>query len=175
MEESHKILTCAFLPEKHQKMAEAFARASVTFSINLVTCVGHNDNLIPHHLSLPFEHFVGADLESSHSVYCISDEAWVNDTAKICALYAQTHPARLMIDDDFRSLNHTAPFGCFCATHAKKASEELGYCIAPHQLRDACCEIGENALDPADPSTKALPPICLKLFHAHKKENQPRN
>ncbi|MFQ7725188.1 MAG: hypothetical protein ACLRI7_01930 [Ruthenibacterium lactatiformans] len=63
--------------------------------------------------------------------YCIADEAWVEYTAKISALYAATRPARLMLDDDFRSLNHTASYGCFCETHARLVSRELGYDVRP--------------------------------------------
>lgn len=120
MEESHQLLTSPFPRKKHERMAavyarmaEAFAAAGVRYSVNLVTCAGHGDNRVPARLALPFQRFVGEDLAPAHAVYCIADEAWVEYTAKISALYAATRPARLMLDDDFRSLNHTAPYGCF--------------------------------------------------------------
>lgn len=152
MEESHKILTAPFPREKHQRMAaiyanmaEAFRSAGVRFSINLVTCVGHNDNPVPDRLQLPFTRFTGDDLSPCHAVYCITDEQWVSYTAEICALYAQTKPDRLMIDDDFRSLNHTVAFGCFCKNHARLVSEKLGYQVTSKQLVDAVHDLGGNA------------------------------
>ena len=51
----------------------------------------------------------------------------------------------LMLDDDFRSLNHTAPYGCFCETHARLVSRELGYDVTPLRLRDAACGLGPDA------------------------------
>lgn len=152
MEESHQILTSPFPRKKHERMAavyacmaEAFAAAGVRHSVNLVTCAGHGDNRVPARLMLPFQRFVGEDLAPAHAVYCIADEAWVEYTAQISALYASTRPARLMLDDDFRSLNHTAPYGCFCETHARLVSRELGYDVTPLRLRDAACGLGPDA------------------------------
>lgn len=152
MEESHQILTSPFPRKKHERMAavyacmaEAFAAAGVRHSVNLVTCAGHGDNRVPARLMLPFQRFVGEDLAPAHAVYCIADEAWVEYTAQISALYASTRPARLMLDDDFRSLNHTASYGCFCETHARLVSRELGYDVTPLRLRDAACGLGPDA------------------------------
>lgn len=152
MEESHQILTSPFPRKKHERMAavyarmaEAFAAAGVRYSVNLVTCAGHGDNRVPARLALPFQRFVGEDLAPAHAVYCIADEAWVEYTAQISALYAATRPARLMLDDDFRSLNHTASYGCFCETHARLVSRELGYDVTPLRLRDAACGLGPDA------------------------------
>ena len=99
MEESHQLLTSPFPREKHERMAavyarmaEAFAAAGVRYSVNLVTCAGHGDNRVPARLALPFQRFVGEDLAPAHAVYCIADEAWVEYTAKISALYAAPGP-----------------------------------------------------------------------------------
>ncbi len=152
MEESHKILMSAFPREKHlrmvaiyNEMARAFEKAGIRFSINLVTCVGHGDNAVPERLRLPFTRFTGEELEPSNAVYCISDAAWVEYTAGICALYAETKPTRLMLDDDFRSLNHTSRYGCFCENHVRMTSERLGFPVTKEQLRDAVCGIGSDA------------------------------
>lgn len=152
MEESHKILMSAFPREKHlrmaaiyNEMARAFEKAGIRFSINLVTCVGHGDNAVPERLRLPFTRFTGEELEPSNAVYCISDAAWVEYTAGICALYAKTKPTRLMLDDDFRSLNHTSRYGCFCENHVRMTSERLGFPVTKEQLRDAVCGIGSDA------------------------------
>ena len=151
MEQSHQILTCPFPLEKHRRMAQiyrqmadAFSRAGITFSINLATLVGHNDAPAPRRLRLPFTRFVGSDLTEGESVYCISDPEWVDYAAQVCGIYAQTHPARMMIDDDFRSLNHSDPVGCFCENHVRLTGEELGYPVTRQQLRDACLGLGDQ-------------------------------
>ena len=152
MEESHQIMTSPFVREKHQRMAaiyaqmaNAFARAGIRHSINLVTCVGHGDNLVPKNQLLPFKKFVVDSLQESHAVYCIADKNWVNYTAEICALYAATKPAKLMIDDDFRSLNHSAEYGCFCSLHADMVSKLVGRKISQQELLCAVCGSSDDA------------------------------
>lgn len=151
MEESHQIMTSPFPMEKHRRMAavyaqmsEALLQAGIRYSVNLVTCVGHGDNAVPQALTLPFQRFVGEDLAEAQAVYCIADPDWADYTASVCALYANTHPARLMIDDDFRSLNHTAAYGCFCPLHARLVSEALGETVTPEILRDAVVGVGSR-------------------------------
>lgn len=153
MEESHQIMTSAFPMEKHSRMveiyrimAQEFRSAGIRFSINLVTCIGHGDNEVPRRLQLPFERFVGHTMTPAKAVYCISDPEWVAYTAEVCKRYAQaTHPVRMMVDDDFRSLNHSTSFGCFCPRHAALTSRKLGYEVTGEQIRDAACGMGEKA------------------------------
>ncbi|MDO5399425.1 MAG: hypothetical protein Q4F17_00400 [Eubacteriales bacterium] len=151
MEQSHQLLTSPFPMEKHrrmaaiyEKMSQAFLQAGIRCSVNLVTCVGHGDNAVPDALVLPFQPFVGEDLAESRAVYCIASPAWADYTAAVCALYARAHPARLMIDDDFRSLNHTAAVGCFCPLHARLVSEVLGETVSQRALLDAVLGIGDR-------------------------------
>ena len=156
MEQSHQILTCPFPLEKHRRMAQiyrqmadAFSRAGITFSINLATLVGHNDAPAPRRLRLPFTRFVGSSLTEAESVYCISDPEWVDYAAQVCGIYAQTHPVRMMIDDDFRSLNHSDPVGCFCENHVRLTGEELGFPITAGQIRGACLGQGDPRIKQA--------------------------
>lgn len=151
MEESHQILSCPFPLEKHRRMAQiyqqiaqALAHAGIAYSINLATLVGHNDCPAPDRLTMPFTRFVGSSLREADSACCISDPKWVEYATQVCGLYAQTHPKRLMLDDDFRSLNHTDPVGCFCDNHVDLTARELGYPITRQQLRDACLGLGEG-------------------------------
>ena len=53
-------------------------------------------------------------------------------------------PAVLMVDDDFRSLNHSAAFGCFCPIHAKAVSEKSGERIDSGQLLAAVTRNSEE-------------------------------
>ncbi len=151
MEQSHQILTCPFPLEKHRQMAQIYRKiadaltdAGIAYSINLATVVGHNDCPAPDRLTMPFTRFVGSDLREADGVYCISDPQWVDYVTQVCRLYAQTHPKRIMLDDDFRSLNHTDPVGCFCDNHVRLTSQELGYPITRQQLRDACLGLGDQ-------------------------------
>lgn len=154
MEQSHQIVTVPFTIEKHQRMAEIYGEYrrkldehGVAFSINVATIVGHSDAAVPDADVLPFERFVGDDLVPAHAVYCVTDRAWVQYAQRVVGLYAATGPRRLMIDDDFRSLNHTTSAGCFCAAHARLTAEALGRPVMSSQeLLDALLDEGDDAL-----------------------------
>lgn len=130
MEQSHQIVMVPFPLEKHHRMAKIYTvfakklrEKGIEFSVNIATIIGHSDAPVPNDQKLPFTRFVGEDKKQSDAVYCMSDENWVDYACEVVKIYAQTHPKRLMIDDDFRSLNHTSQFGCFCETHAHLVSE----------------------------------------------------
>lgn len=131
MEQSHQIVMVPFTLEKHrematiyQKMADAFKTHHIDYSINIATIVGHSDAPIEAKDVLPYQKFVGEDLKERHAIYCIGDTNWQAYAAEVVKLYAQTHPKRIMIDDDFRSLNHSVQFGCFCDLHLKALRKE---------------------------------------------------
>ena len=153
MEESHQIMTSPFPMEKHRRMAEiygdvaaALGEGGIRCSINLATCVGHGDNRVPEDLRLPFTKFVGASMEPAQAVYCIADRAWVDYTCGVCKLYAKAvRPVRMMIDDDFRSLNHSQLAGCFCEEHARLTSQRLGYAVTGLELKEAACGRGDRS------------------------------
>ena len=114
-EQCHQILMSPFPMEKHRRMAEIYGKMAerlreerITYSINLATSVGHVDCRLKDKDLLPYGKFTGESLQPADSVYCILDEGWQNYIASVCAVYASTHPAVLMVDDDFRSLNHSA-------------------------------------------------------------------
>lgn len=132
MEQSHQIVMVPYPLEKHRKMAKIYAimgqrlrEAGIDYSVNIATIVGHADAPVSESMVLPFQKFVGEDLRERIAVYCIGDEAWQSYAQEVVKLYAQTHPKRIMIDDDFRSLNHTAQFGCFCDLHMTALRNEL--------------------------------------------------
>lgn len=132
-EQCHQILMSPYPLEKHKRMvvvykkiAERLEKEGILFSINIATIVGHIDCKLENKDTLPFEKFVGEDLRTSNSVYCILDEKWQKYACEVVALYAETHPKTLWIDDDFRSLNHSCKYGCFCPIHAKSISKKLG-------------------------------------------------
>jgi hypothetical protein len=132
MEQSHQIMMVPYPLSKHKAMAEIYKKIAqqlrevkVDFSINLATIVGHSDAPVSEDMVLPFQKFVGEDLKERHAIYCIGDVNWQSYAQEVVSLYAQTQPKRIMIDDDFRSLNHTAQFGCFCDLHLDAIRNEL--------------------------------------------------
>lgn len=142
-EQCHQILMSTYPLEKHKRMADIYKkiaerleREGILFSINIATIVGHIDCKLEDKDTLPFEKFVGEDLRTSNSVYCILDEKWQKYACEVVALYAETHPKTLWIDDDFRSLNHSCKYGCFCPTHAKAVSVELGQELTGEEIRE---------------------------------------
>ena len=132
MEQSHQIVMVPFSIEKHRVMSgiykimgQRLKEVGIDYSVNIATIVGHADAPVPQEMVLPYQKFVGEDLIERHAIYCIGDEDWQDYAQEVVKLYAETHPKRIMIDDDFRSLNHTAQFGCFCDLHLKALKVEL--------------------------------------------------
>ncbi len=149
MEQSHQLLTVPFPLEKHRCMASIYAEIGkalraegIEYSVNIATLVGHSD-MGYSNSALPFHPFVGEDLKPASAVYCIMDADWVEYAAAVCAIYADTHPQRIMIDDDFRSLNHTTMFGCFCPLHAHAVSELLHEELTSADIIAALTQTGE--------------------------------
>jgi len=132
MEQSHQIMMVPYPLSKHKvmaeiymKMAEQLNKFGIDYSINLATIVGHSDAPVSDEMVLPYQKFVGEDLKERHAIYCIGDSSWQSYAQEVVKLYALTHPKRIMIDDDFRSLNHTVQFGCFCDLHLDALRNEL--------------------------------------------------
>lgn len=132
MEQSHQIVMVPYTIEKHremitiyQQMADTLKAHHIDYSINIATIVGHSDAPVEAKDVLPFQKFVGEDLKERHAIYCIGDKNWQAYAAEVVKLYAHTHPKRIMIDDDFRSLNHSVQFGCFCDLHLNDLRKEM--------------------------------------------------
>ncbi len=127
--------------DKHQRMAniykqmaEQFHANRIVFSINIIMLVGHMDADLEPEYILPYQKFVGEDLREVYANYCILDEAWQQYAAEICRAYAATKPDKIVIDDDFRSVNHTSEFGCFCPIHVRRTAERCGIELTAEQL-----------------------------------------
>ena len=141
MEQSHQIVMVPYPLEKHKRMAEIYGKmalelraAGVEASVNIASLVGHSDAPVTGEMVLPFGKFVGEDLKEANACYCILDEKWQEYAAAVCAAYATFAPSKIFIDDDFRSLNHSTMFGCFCRKHAQKTAKECGIQPDPKAL-----------------------------------------
>ncbi len=151
-EECHQILMSTFPLEKqkrmaeiYQKMAKRFRQEGIHFSINLATVVGHCDAKLSEEMTLPYTKFVGESLVPNHSTYCLLDTGWQKFIQQMVSLYAESDPEIIMVDDDFRSLNHSGYLGCFCPLHVAKASEACGVPLTAQSLRDHV--LGNSRLD----------------------------
>lgn len=144
MEQCHQIIMSPYPLEKHRRMADIYSHMAerlrgedIEYSVNIATIVGHADTVPPSGYSLPFTKFVSSTLVPSHSICCILDDDWVEYASEVASLYASTSPNLLMVDDDFRSVNHTDFLGCFCPLHVRKTAEKLGISLDAERLRDA--------------------------------------
>ncbi|MCQ6559566.1 hypothetical protein NNL21_12765 [Paenibacillus mendelii] len=141
---SSHIIPVPFLLDRHRtmaniysKMAKSLREEKIEFSINIIMLAGHSDGDVEAKYIMPYQKFVGEDLRELHATYCILDEEWQAYAADVCAVYAETRPDKLMIDDDFRSLNHGVQYGCFCPIHVRRTSERCGIELTAETLMHA--------------------------------------
>ena len=141
MEQSHQILMSPYPLHIHHKMADIYSiiadklrKEGIEYSVNIATIAGHCDAIIPPEYVLPYTKFVSVSGIPNHSTYCILDEDWVEYAAEVAEIYAATHPHILMIDDDFRSVNHTEYLGCFCPIHLDRTNKKLGLSMSREEL-----------------------------------------
>ncbi len=142
-EQCHQILMSPFVIEKHKEMGKIYCEIArelkqnnITHSINIATIAGHCDGETCSEETLPFQKFVGQNMVPNVSTCCILDENWQNYACEVGSIYAKTGPSTIMVDDDFRSVNHGEYLGCFCPLHAKAVSAKLGENLTGEQLKD---------------------------------------
>ncbi len=141
LEQSHQMLMAPWPMERHRRMAEIYRqmadelrRHGIGFGVNVGTLVGHGDTWVTEPYLLPYQRFVGSDLKPAHACYCLLDEGWQEYAARVCGLYALGQPDRLFVDDDFRTMNHSAPVGCFCPIHARQTGKALEVRLTSEEL-----------------------------------------
>ena len=120
--------------------------SGVTFSLNPLTTLGHGDyghDIAARHPGI--EMMVGYDGGVSRACACPLSPVWRELMAETFALYAQTGPARLWLEDDFRYINHRPQvgFGCYCQRHMDAFGEHLGEPVTREALVEAMLAPGE--------------------------------
>lgn len=150
-EQCHQILMSPFPLEKHKRMAQIYKsmfselkKEKIKCGVNIATIVGHVDCKLSKEKILPYEKFTGFSLKPCDAVYCILDPQWQQYAAQVVALYAKAGAQTIMIDDDFRSLNHSQSIGCFCNIHVQKVCEKAGKKISARQLKQAVISNSTN-------------------------------
>lgn len=122
--------------EKHaatlKKVADEIKAAGINCSFYLKAFTGHFESRA---FALPYTKFVGDDGAASQNECCLLDEDFRKFAQKIFALYAGCGFSAMMLDDDFRSINHRGGRqGCFCDLHVKAASALYGEQLARERL-----------------------------------------
>lgn len=116
----------------HQEMAVILKKAVKMIVDSGLKCgfyvkavLGHSVN--NHMFQLPYTKFVGANGEVSLCECCISDKDFAEYMKDVFVTYANCGFEYMMIDDDFRSINHcNHQDGCFCEIHLNRTSEIYG-------------------------------------------------
>ncbi len=102
----------------------AFRAAGIGCGFYLKALIGHGDYRLP---ALPYAKFVGLNGEASLSECCLLDEGLRSYAAELMSYYAACGFTSMMLDDDFRSVNHGGgQIGCFCPLHVARTAVLYG-------------------------------------------------
>lgn len=82
--------------------------------INVLTTIGHINEGWDVFSPLPFQTMVGHDGAVSKSCACPNTPQMRDYIAQKYALFAETRPDFIWVDDDIRLFNHGIDYGCFC-------------------------------------------------------------
>lgn len=111
---------------RHAK--ERTEAAGMIYSINPLTTIGHGEygtKLNSVHPEMDF--MVDITGKTSIACACPLSSYWRKLMIDTFRRYAETNPARLWIEDDYRYNNHgSVKFGCFCDRHLEAFNERVG-------------------------------------------------
>ena len=121
--------------------------AGMVYSLNPLTTIGHGDygrDLTVVHPTMEFMvDYLG---KKSKACACPLSPYWQELMNETFRLYAETRPARLWIEDDFRYNNHgPVKFGCYCDTHLKKFAKRTGKTFTREELVELLLRPGKPA------------------------------
>lgn len=117
------------------KAADAFRAAGIVCSFYLKALVGHGNYHLP---ALPYTKFTGSDGEASLSECCLLDAGFRAYAAELMSYYARCGFVSMMLDDDFRSVNHGGgQLGCFCPLHVRRTAALYGKPLTKERLIEA--------------------------------------
>ena len=123
----------------HREMAEllkgavrAFREAGFACSFYLKSLIGHVDTSLG---MLPYTRFVGMNGTESLSECCLLDAGFRKYAAELMGYYAECGFDAMMLDDDFRSVNHAGgQIGCFCPLHVRETEKLYGKPLTRERL-----------------------------------------
>lgn len=126
----------------HREMANLLKKAVEKCKEHGISCSFYLKSLIGHFTSktfvLPYTKFVGINGEDSVNEPCLLDADFAQYAATLMSYYAECGFMSIMIDDDFRSVNHcNGQIGCFCDLHLQKTSKLYGEVLTRDELISA--------------------------------------
>ncbi len=102
----------------------AFRDAGFACSFYLKSLIGHVDTSLG---MLPYTRFTGLNGTESLSECCLLDTGFRKYAAELMSCYAACGFDAMMLDDDFRSVNHAGgQIGCFCPLHVRETEKLYG-------------------------------------------------
>jgi hypothetical protein len=111
--------------------------AGMIYSLNPLTTVGHGEygnDLAEIHPQMDF--MVDYTGTKAKAAACPLSPYWQELMLETFRLYAETRPARLWIEDDFRYISHgpSVRFGCYCDLHLKEFARRSGRTMTREEL-----------------------------------------
>ena len=119
---------------KYEKYKEKLDALGVPSGVLIQATIGHGWKLNQY---APFQKYVGLSDGVSPDVYCPLDEGFQSYIRKAAARIASTHPAHIMLDDDFRLIGARVSHGCACPLHMTRFSELAGRAVTREELWNA--------------------------------------
>ncbi|MFH1616011.1 MAG: hypothetical protein ABIG61_13120 [Planctomycetota bacterium] len=155
-----------------EKAKKALHRIGVTYSINPWITLNHADYGRDSRKNFSdMQWMVGHNGTQSNACPCPLSDTWHKYIVDAYCLYAQTQPAVLWLEDDFRHFNHSpVDWACFCTIHLERFSEIIGEKVSREQLVKAILKpgkphpwrkkwmdfLGRNMIDVAEKIEKAV-------------------
>lgn len=100
-------------------------RAGIAQSLNVLFVIGHGE--YGYNLADRFETMVGHDGRTSAEILCPLSPGWLAWIGQFFEALAETKPARLWVDDDFRYFGHGGvSMGCYCKRHLQEFARRMG-------------------------------------------------
>ena len=116
---------------KYEKYKKKLDERGVPSGVLIQATIGHGWKLNQY---APFQRYVGLTDGSSPDVYCPLDKGFQAYLREAGARIASTHPAHIMLDDDFRLMAARVQCGCACPLHMARFSELAGRPVSREEL-----------------------------------------
>lgn len=118
----------------YEKYKEKLDAMGVPSGVLIQATLGHGWKLNSH---APFQRYVGLTDGTSPEVYCPLDRGFQAYLFKAGARIAATHPAHIMLDDDFRLISARPQCGCACPLHLARISQSADRQVTREELWNA--------------------------------------
>lgn len=116
---------------KYEKYKKKLDERGIPSGVLIQATIGHGWKLDQR---APFQRYVGLTDGSSPDVYCPLDKGFQAYLREAGARIAATHPAHIMLDDDFRLMAARVQCGCACPLHMARFSKLVGYPVSREEL-----------------------------------------